>query len=284
MSAFIQPGYKFFSPEFRENDFNLYRLSIGLALDGFSFLVQNQKQDILVLYSAAFNDAVTWDDVIPGLENIFKQFPWLNQPMEKKLALMESPKFTLIPFSFYENKEKRKYLELNHPLNEEEAIQNDMLKEFYSYVIYARDNKLQQMIRQNISNLSWHHYVTDFVKCTAKYNADKYIAADIRNSRVYISAFSDKRLMFCNEFRYNTKEDFVYYIVLAYRNLGYDPKTIPLKVTGLIDYDSEIISLMKRYIANIDFDDTAKIFFDTDHQEDVCQYQFETLKQAAFCE
>ncbi|MGM0612309.1 MAG: DUF3822 family protein [Bacteroidota bacterium] len=284
MSNFIQPGYKFFSPEFSENQCNLYRLSIGLALDGFSFLIQNQKQEILALYSVAFKNVVKWDEIIPGIEKILKEYPWLNQPMETKIALLESPEFTLIPFSLYENEEKRKYLELNHPLNNEDHIHDNMLKEFYSYVIYAQNNKLRQMINQNISELYWHHYVTDFVKCTSKYTTDKYIAADIRNSRVYVSAFSNNRLMFCNEFQYNTKEDFVYVIMVTYKNLGYDPKSIPLKLTGLIDYDSDIISLMKRYIANIQFNDTSNIYYDPDFQDNVYQYQFEILKKAAFCE
>ena len=282
MSDVIRPRYRFFSTEFREEHYNLYRLSIGLALDGFSFLVQNQNQETLALYSIDFKTGTTWNEIIPELEKILQKFTWLKQPMEKKIALMESPEFTLIPFSLYENNEKRKYLELNHALNKNALVYADMLKDFYSYVIFAQNSKLRNMISQNISDLNWHHYVTGFVKCSAKFDNEKFVAADVRNRRFYVSAFSKNRLMFCNEFRYDSKEDFVYFIMLVYRNLEYDPREVPLKLSGLIQQNSEVVALMKRYIANIEFGDKSEIYHDEQNKNNPYHYQFEILKNAVF--
>lgn len=283
MKDIIQPGHSYVSPAFSEDKISDYRLSIGLALDGFSFLVQDENKKILMLNAVNLKADKSREEITPALKQYLEQFPWMRKVMKAKVALVDTSRFTLMPFSLYENSEKKTYLELNHPVNDDDLVKDDMLKDQYSYVVYAYSEALRDMINLRIPGLFWRHYARDFINCAAKQDAVKYISADVRNNRFYVVAFADKRLKFCNAFRYASKEDFVYFIMLAYKQLGFDPKQVPLKLFGMIEQNSEISKLLSRYVGNVSFGDATEIFRDENSDVACYTYQFENLKEAAFC-
>jgi hypothetical protein len=48
----------------------------------------------------------------------------------------------------------------------------------------------------------------------------------------------DKELLFCNTFTYETKEDFIYYILFTTEQLKLDPEDLDLILLGNIHEDS----------------------------------------------
>lgn len=284
MKKIIQPGQHYSSPVFDEDNISEYRLSIGLSLDGFSFIVCDNKGNTVFLHSVYFDVNEHYTEIIPALKEHIKSFPWLSQLMEKKVALVDSTRFTLVPFSVYDSKYKETFFKLNHPLNEQDVIKDDMLKNYHSYLIYALNKEIRDMINLLIPGLYWKHYAKDLINCGSKDQSTRQITADVRNKRFYIVAFDDQRLKFCNAFRYNSKEDFVYFIVLVYKQLGFDPESVQLKLSGLIDQDSPILQLLKRYISKIQFTNTEDLMKDMESDANCPEYQYENLKNALFCE
>lgn len=284
MKDIIQPGHSYVSPAFSEDKIRDYRLSIGPALDGFSFLVQDENKNVLMLNAVSFKADKSWEEIVPALKQYLEHFPWMRKVMKSKVALVDTSRFTLLPFSLYENSDKKTYLELNHPVNDDDLVKDDMLKDQYSYVVYAYNEALRNMINLRIPGLFWRHYARDFINCAAKQDVDKYVSADVRNNRFYVVAFADKRIKFCNAFRYASREDFVYFIMLVYKQLGFDPRQVPLKLFGMIEQNSEINKLLDRYVNNVTFGDTTEIYRDEDNAIACYTYQFENLKEAAFCE
>ena len=61
------------------------------------------------------------------------------------------------------------------------------------------------------------------------------------------------RLIFFNSFRYQTSEDFIYYILFTFEQLGLNPENILLQFAGEIDKTSPTYFITSKYIRNIHF-------------------------------
>lgn len=62
-----------------------------------------------------------------------------------------------------------------------------------------------------------------------------------------------KKLVFFNTFNYNTKEDFIYYILFTAEQLQLNPETFQLTFLNDIEKESELYKIAFKYIKNIDF-------------------------------
>jgi hypothetical protein len=283
MKEILQPGQSFSSPAFDKNNMKDYRLSIGLSLDGFSFLLMDEKQNILSLNTVHFQPEHGWDAILPALKEHISSFSWIGNVMKNKVALADTARFTLMPFALYEHKEKRLYVELNHPVHEDDSIKDDMLKSHRSYVIYALPQQVFNKINMWIPGIFWKHYAANLINCIAdSYQPDTKVVADVRDKRFYVMAFSENRLKFCNAFRYQNKEDFVYFLLLVYKQLKMSPADVPLRISGLLKKESQIDQLLRKYIRQVDYGDQTPVA-NGKESSSIRAYEYENLKTAAFC-
>ncbi len=279
MNNILQPGNSFVSPDFDENNTRNYRLSIGLSLDGFSFLVQEDDEKILMLNTVRFNPEAETEEVAVALGKFLDEYTWIKQLMKRKVALADTGRFTLIPFSLYEDAKRKLYLNLNHPVNDDDVIKTDMLNEHHSYLVYAVNKKLYEAVNMTVPGLYWFHYASKLVNCTGR-NTQPCVYADVRDQRFYVLAFSGSRLKFCNEFRFRGKEDFAYFVLLTYKQLKLNPDIVPLRISGLMDKNSDIDRLLHRYVRNIDYGDDTIIYQDKEDDNEFYVYHFLNLKNA----
>jgi hypothetical protein len=63
--------------------------------------------------------------------------------------------------------------------------------------------------------------------------------------------FRNKGLSYYNQFEYKSEEDFVYFILFAAEQLGLNPETMELVISGNIPGDSGMIRLAEKYIRHV---------------------------------
>jgi len=61
------------------------------------------------------------------------------------------------------------------------------------------------------------------------------------------------KLMFYNSFKYESTEDFIYYVLFAIKQLNLNTETLILTLLGEIEADSSIYKILHKYIRNIEF-------------------------------
>ncbi|WP_296386943.1 DUF3822 family protein, partial [Winogradskyella sp.] len=61
------------------------------------------------------------------------------------------------------------------------------------------------------------------------------------------------KLLLFNVFEYNSKEDFIYYVLFVFEQLKLDVETTPVNLSGNIDKDDEIYNTLYTYVRHIDF-------------------------------
>jgi hypothetical protein len=68
-----------------------------------------------------------------------------------------------------------------------------------------------------------------------------------------IVVLKNKKLSLFNTFNFNTKEDFIYYILFTAEQLNLNPEKVTLVLLGDIDETSELYKILFKYIRNIQF-------------------------------
>ncbi|MEP2240047.1 MAG: DUF3822 family protein, partial [Maribacter sp.] len=73
----------------------------------------------------------------------------------------------------------------------------------------------------------------------------------VNTEQLDITVLNQRKLLLYNSFKYQTKEDFVYYLLFVIEQLELDPKTVIVKLFGDIEEDDETFQLCYNYIQNI---------------------------------
>ena len=76
-----------------------------------------------------------------------------------------------------------------------------------------------------------------------------------------IVVLENKKLIFSNIFSYETKEDFIYYILFTAEQIKLDTAVYTLYFLGEINTDSEIYKMAYKYIKNIYFLESKNSIF-----------------------
>lgn len=280
-----KPVYNFAAPQFSGRNLENCCLAVSVAENSFSLLLQNQNGQVIRLNKATLNGNNAQNNSVSAFIQYMENFPWVNKPMKKKVAVMDTDRFTLVPFSLYDNAQKKCYLELNHPTEDNDRIRDDMLKNHYAYLLYAQSQDLKQAVESEIPGILWRHHATVIINyLDEKYKIENGIVVDVRDNRFYLMAMQNSRLKFCNSFSYQSREAFAYFVLLVYKQLDMSAQEVPLRMLGLIHKDSGVVQLLKRYIKNITFGDESVVYQDEEMDQPCRAGHFETLKTAAACE
>jgi len=62
---------------------------------------------------------------------------------------------------------------------------------------------------------------------------------------------ANDKLLFYNSFNYQSKEDFIYYILFTAEQLELNPEKFELNLSGIIDTESELFKIAYRYVRKV---------------------------------
>lgn len=75
------------------------------------------------------------------------------------------------------------------------------------------------------------------------------VFVDVQKEQIHLLVVDDKKILLANTFSVKTKEDVLYFVLLAYQSLGLDCETVPVFLTG--ECDNELRQSMKEYIREV---------------------------------
>jgi hypothetical protein len=103
-------------------------------------------------------------------------------------------------------------------------------------------------------------------------------------SHIDILQIRDKKLDYYNSFRYNTSEDFMYFLVFVVEQLKLNPESVQVVLLGEIERHSSLSDLLHKYIRHISFIDRS-----SDHRysfvfDQLPGHYYYNLLNASLCE
>lgn len=220
-----------------------YHLYIQIGLTHFSYCIINHMSNVIYLnnYKVKNNiiEIINADDIIKA-SFATTSVSFVNLPS------------TLVPKEIYKDENNRQLLELN--TDAFDIIKTDDIKGLDAYLIYSIPTTINNIVTSYFPNAKQTTYQKVLIEeCNKLENKDSNAYLNILEKILTITAFKEKKLIFNNTFKFETKEDLLYFILFVFEQLDFDAEKVSVKLFGNIQEDDENYKILYEYIKNIKF-------------------------------
>lgn len=241
-------------------------LSIQFSLDGFSFCVLNSEtKEPLLFTEYTFSSPIASPELL--LEEIIRIFDTdkdLQQDFTAVFAIHQNNLATLVPNKLFERNNLAPYLKYDVKTLKTDFITYDLHTVIAAYTVYIPYVNINNYLFQNFGEFEYKHHSTVLIDKLLTYsenNSEQQFFVHVSSSHLDIVVCKEGKLLFYNSFSYNTKEDFIYYILFTAEQLQMDPNSFQLTFIGDIEKESDIYSITYTYVRNIHFVNPVNSFF-----------------------
>jgi len=228
-------------------DINLseqYHLSVQIGLKHFSYCIINTSINNVEL----FNNPVINDDII----NIINKEEILKSNFASSSVAFTNFPCTLIPDELFTEKSSKEILELSTDLYD--IIKHDALPEINSHLIYTIPSIISDIAFTFFPNAKQKASQSILIQQFSKFdNKDNNTYLHISENILNITTFKHNKLIFDNSFKFETKEDILYFTLFTLEQLKLDTNIVNIKLYGDIIKGDENHQLLYEYIKNIKF-------------------------------
>lgn len=219
------------------------KLSILFLKDGFSFCVI--KDDQLVHQERVQYDARLDVSYFEFLSQRIDQQLYLNQTYDEVNVAYLGSQFNLVPVAYFEqDNDAQKWLEFNAEIYEGDQIEVSDLAFIKAKMIYAIPIELQKIVARKFDGTQIKSASAVFMNSFEPETDDAQVFLNIHQSQLEILVFKNQQLLFYNIFEIATKEDLVYYVLNALKQLNLDPNEVEVYYFGGNTPDESLKMLM----------------------------------------
>ena len=229
-----------------------YRLTIQFSLGGLSFVLfdtaAKRIADIELHQSDSLNSS---DELFRVLEKDLRARDLTNNTFQSVICLIDGRTNTLVPEALYQPENSNQLLGFNHTIPNNYVVGTDRIPSLHALNLYGYPEALRQRILSKWPEAEILHSTTVFLKSLPKSEAPT-VHINVRN-RDFDMAIMKDQLLFFNNFKFQTKVDFSYYLLYALQQQELSGLSTTVYFSGLIQPSSEIIDLCRRYLKDIRF-------------------------------
>ena len=205
--------------------------------------------------------------MLPSVESLNKHeltirhsadgFSYVFTDSDKKIILFDNDKHTFVPAALYLENKKEKYLDFLGLTKEKDVICTDYISNADAYNIYQISEQDFQTLNDSTEKTEYYHVssvlVSDLIKLNQERTDDPRIYLNIKNMGFEMIVLKGCKLLFNNNFRFKTKEDFLYFLLFSIEQLHLDAGSVPVYFLGMIEEKSKLVELTARYVRDIRF-------------------------------
>lgn len=236
----MQLSFKFVDKSFRlAGNAAVYRLSIQISLNGFSFCVFDtvkNKHVVLKHYIYTKNILQDWSDeiadILADMREIDSKIP--------AVCLYVTRKNVIIPADIFDEKTIKQHLLFWFDIEEEEEIHTRRMPEIDAYICYLIPSWLITKLHLRFNNLKFLNQTCYHMRQICSEPNDTKMKLVFCGNFIDLTIFKNNALIFNNTFAYSNIIDAAYFLVAVAKKVG--TLQAPLYVSGDVSI-AEIIEL-----------------------------------------
>lgn len=265
------------------------KLSIQLALDGFSFSIFNPESQKYLSIESSYNNPE--GNPYLGFDHFMSTFSkqeWFKQSFAAVNIYYEIPVVSLVPSPLFNENEQETLSKFNFSIPSDHHLKNEPLQNLDAYLLYHEPDQLAEKVLEVFEGATLQSHarilVDSLLLINKNLSTEKRMYVNIRNGYLDILIIEGKQLLFYNIFRYHSKEDFIYYILFVMDQLDVSPEEISLELTGFIDKQSALYEVAYKYVKNINFIQPSASFTFSHVFDKIPLHYYFNLFNAPLCE
>lgn len=246
-------------------------LSIQIRLSGLSFCILNRTTNTVErLQHIQLDKKATPFELLNKLKTILESNADFSKTFDSVLCIYQNELSTLVPKSLFDENHLADYLKFNAKILKSDFINYDTISTNGSVNVYVPLVNVNNHLFDTFGSFVYKHASTvliDAVLQNSLKHKDIEVYINVCGLHFEIIAAKEKDLIYYNTFNYNTKEDFIYYILFAIEQLKLNPETVKIHFSGDIYKYDDKFKIVYKYIRFVDFIEPS------------CNYTFHTSEQ-----
>lgn len=234
---------------------NYHKLSIQVGLNGLSFCVLDIiGNSILASETILFEKELTPYQIQKELKDLLDKNKIKKVAFSEVVVVHRNNLFCLVPKVLFDVRELANYLKFNAKILANDHIAYDEIENQDIVNVYIPYVNINNYIYDLFGEFDFvHHGTVQIQTLLALQNPgnDPICYVHVLEKHMDITILKNKKLELYNNYHYETKEDFLYYLLFALEQLKLDPNTVKLKLFGTIEEGDEIFTLCHKFIAHI---------------------------------
>lgn len=227
---------------FSKKNTSQYKLSILVGVGSFHYLVTDANGAVLVVKGHQMDEyagATEWGGLLrldPTLRYIYKEVyvAWAGE------------KTTLVPKRLHQREESRVYLQQTSPVASHEQVKHDALSDLTN--VYALPKGLSEFLGAHFPNCRIWHLGSVLLETISRSSTTPQLYAHLAGNTLFTIAYTQGRLQFYNTFVYRSAKDFIYFLLLVFKQTELSQTETAVHLSGQLMEDSEIYRLVQRYV------------------------------------
>lgn len=253
MATSLRPYISVFDEGFDVGKASEYRMTIQFILGGFSYLIADATSSTIIAMEAYLSDDLMDDyRLVATLKDVFAANKLSGKSLKSVTCTLGSRTCVLVPNEVFDESASATYLGFLHPSQRSCQLMTDPIDMADCVNVYSISDALLKSMQTLWPNACIHHESTVFVSSVLSKDTERTcIYIHVRNRDFDMVIVHDGKLLFFNNFKFNTKDDFLYFLLFAMEQHGLKGDDTPICFSGMILGNSEIMQLCERYIKDI---------------------------------
>lgn len=231
------------------------KLSIQVSLNGFRFCCfDTLNQTILFVKEVDFNEFEKSIKVEDHYWQAFVNHKELTATYDEVVVLHENNLSSFVPKAMFDENYLGSYLQYSTKVFESDFFAFDVLEPFdmvNTYIPYVNFNNYLLDQFDSFDYLHVNSILVQKLLENSKNVSETQLFVHVGKEHFEIVVIENQKLLLFNSFEYQTKEDFIYYILFTAEQLKLNPETFKLQLLGEISEESDLFKIAYRYIRNI---------------------------------
>ncbi|WP_178985034.1 DUF3822 family protein [Winogradskyella helgolandensis] len=236
---------------------DIKELSIQINLNGLSFCILNRSQNIIeFIKTIPFEVKSTPTDILNHLKAELSSNSVFSEDFNAVLVIHQNELATLVPEELYNAEHKADYLKFNSKILRNDFITEDDIAVNKSVNVYVPYVNINNYIFETFGEFVYKHASSVLINSHLQHvevNEDPIVYININKSTVEVLVVEKNKLQLFNVFEYYSKEDFIYYILFVYEQLKLDVESTSIELSGNIEKDDDLFSILYTYIRHVNF-------------------------------
>lgn len=232
-------------------------LSIQVSLNGLSFSILNRNTlTIRNIKHFNFLKKETPFYTLTRLKKVFEEEECLKANFSKVLVIHQNQLSTIVPNAIFEPEALADYLKFNAKILQTDFVTYDEIKPNKSVNVYVPYVNINNYIFERYGAFTYKHATTILIENLLQHqtnDSNSKMVVNVISNRFDLLIIKKNKLEFYNSFDFNSKEDFLYYILFTAEQLKLDPETFQLEMIGAIKKDDELYAIAYKYIRHVSF-------------------------------
>jgi hypothetical protein len=234
-----------------------YSLSIQANHNGLIYCIfDNKAGHYLLIRGHGFKNVHLAEDLNVQIAEVLEKDDILNLHFHQVVFLGYTQQSTLIPSSFYSRDKMADYLDFNLAGEVDHETFSSFIAPLDIYNVFALPRDLVSRISLHFKKVVFLNQTAPFLMHLASRKeafSSPAMHVGLNSSFFDLAASGEKKLHLYNTFQYVSESDLLYYILYAYKQLGYETQTVPLFISGEQSSRMSYFEILKQYIPKTNF-------------------------------